>query len=339
MKQHQPKNILVINLKFLGDLIVSTAAIRAIKKKYSSSKITVLVRSQYKDVLTGNQYIDEIIAYDFSIKKQKGLSRLKSEAEFLRQLREKHFDAVISLQAGDRFVLWSYLCGAKIRVAPIQNNFGLLLTQKAKVYEDSISYMEYYLKIAQTFGAEPDGMETDFVFNKEYEKLTNDFFNENQISKDDKLICIHPGAGDLTRKWHLKNYPELVKRISSELKCKVIFTLGPQELKQKSEFEAITSSGAIIHVSSNVHHLAWVLKRANLMIGMDSGARHLAAAMKIPTLVLFPEDLVLTWKFYSEEDKHFFITGKRNNSNPENQFLDMIDVDKVFYKVKEIMEL
>lgn len=339
MKQSQPKNILVINLKYLGDLIVSTAALRAIRRSRPDSKITVLVKADYKDVLLGNKNIDEIIAYDFNVKKQKGLARLKSELSFLKKLRSCKFDAVVSLQAGDRFVLWSLLSGAKIRVAPIQNNLGFLLTGKAGVYEDTISYMEYYLKIAEEFGAKRDGEAVDFMLDEKYTGWSQNELNKKDIGNNCKLICIHPGAGEDSRKWKIENHAELLKRISAETNFRVVILLGPQELKQREIFETIAPSNSIIDVSGNIQHLAWVLKKASLLIGMDSGARHLAAALKIPTLTLIPEDKVSTWQFYLESDKHFFIPGKRNTLNPETQFLDMIEVDAVFNKVKEILEL
>lgn len=339
MKQSRPQNILVINLKYLGDLIVSTAALRAIKCSYPKAKITVLVKDDYKEVLRGNKSIDEIISYDFSIKKQKGLARLKSEFNFLKKLRSYKFDAVVSLQAGDRFVLWSFLCGAKIRVAPIQNNFSFVLTHKADVYEDTISYMEYYLRIAEEFGANRDGEVVDFILDEKYSNWSQTELNKKHISHNCKLICIHPGAGEDSRKWKIDNYDVLVKRILAETNYRVLILLGPQELKHRAVFESIASSDSVIDVSGNIQHLAWVLKNASLLIGMDSGARHLAASLKIPTLTLIPEDKVSTWQFYLESDKHFFISGKRNAQNPANQFLDMIEVDAVFNKVKEIVEL
>jgi len=339
MKQSQPKNILVINLKYLGDLIVSTVALRAIRSSYPESKITVLVKDDYKDVLRGNKNIDEIISYDFSIKKLKGFARLKSEFNFLKNLRSYKFDAVVSLQAGDRFVFWSFLSGAKIRVAPIQNSFSFLLTHKADVYEDTISYMDYYLKIAQEFGAKRDGEATDFVLEEKYTSWSKAELNEKDVSNNCKLICIHPGAGEDSRKWKIENYAALIKKISTETSCRVMILLGPQELKQKTMFESIASCNSVIDVSGNIQHLAWVLKKASLLIAMDSGARHLAAALKIPTLTLIPDDKVTTWQFYDEVDNHFFISGKRNTLNPANQFLDMIEVDAVFNKVKKIVEL
>jgi len=337
MKQHQPKNILVINLKYLGDLIVSTAAIRAIKESFPESKITLLVRSEYKDVLSGNKNIDRIITYDLTIKKLKRLERLNAEFEFLKYLRSYKFDAVVSLQAGDRYVFWSYFSGAKIRVAPIENNFSFLLSAKAKVYEDEVSYMDYYLKIAESFGAGIKTKSLDFIPHEKYRDWAEEFLRAKGIFAQDKIVGIHPGASEPTKMWPIENYLKLIDLISMDVNTEVILFLGPME-KKNFIFDGIMKSKVVIaDTSESIHHLAWLLSKCSLLICNDSGARHLSAALQTPTITLFPDDKIIPWKFYTEKEKQFFILGKRNTNNPDNPFLDSITVEEVFQKVKEIL--
>jgi len=339
MNSFSPKNILIINLKFLGDLIVTTAAIGAIREKYPESKITVLVRKQYKDVLNGSKNINEIIYYDQSKKGEKGLARLINEIKFVGLLRKYKFDSVVSLQAGDRYVLWSFFSGAKIRVGPVENNFSFLLTHKADVYENTNSFWDYYLQLAKTFGADPQNRKTEFALNNIYLQPVEDFFSANDIDKRDIIICIHPGAGESSRKWKIENYPALIKKILEQTDLKIIFTLGPQEKEQEYIFESLADSRVVLHKSDKVQELAWIISKSSLVIGMDSGARHLAAALKIPSLSLFPEDLIKTWWFYKEEDKQFILIGKRNKSDKEHHFLDNISVEEVFKKTIQILKL
>lgn len=339
MKPLEPQNILIINLKFLGDLIVTTAAIKAIRTEYKAAKITVLVRKQYKDVLAGNENIDEIISFDLTNKDKKGFAKLNSEIGFVRFLRSNKFDSVVLLQAGDRYVLWSFLCGAKYRVGPIENNMSFLLTHTANVFENKNSFMEYYLNIAKTFGAHQLSRQTEYVLNQKFRNGIEEFYDANNIDQSDQIICIHPGAGETSRKWKLENYPLLINKILNNTKYKVVFTLGPQEFKHKEFFDSIINKRVFIHVSENVQDLAWIISSASLLIGMDSGARHLAAAIKIPSLSLFPDDMLDTWWFYEESNKQFKLIGRRNKTDIENQFLDNISVEDVFQKTMQILEM
>ena len=316
---------------------MSTAAIRAIKQSFPESVITLLVRSEYKDVLLGNKYIDGIITYDLSIKKMRGWEKLKTEFRFVKYLRSKKFDAVISLQAGDRYVFWSFFSGAKVRVAPIENNFGFLLTTKAKVFEEKISYLDYYLKIVEAIGAEIATKELDFTPDEKHRNWVEEFLFTKEISPQDKIIGIHPGASEPTKMWPIENYLQLVDIISKDVNTKVILFLGPME-KKKSIFNDVLKNKVVVaDTSESIQHLAWLLSKCGLLICNDSGARHLAAALKTPTITLFPDDKIIPWKFYTEEEKQFFILGKRNINNPDKPFLDSITVEDVFHKVKEIL--
>lgn len=316
---------------------MSTAAIRAIKQSFPESVITLLVRSEYKDVLSGNKNIDGIITYDLSIKKMRGWERLKTEFNFVKYLRGKKYDAVISLQAGDRYAFWSFFSGAKVRVAPIENNFGFLLTTKAKVFEEKISYLDYYLKIAEAFGAEIVTKKLDFTLDEQLENWAAEFLNAKGISAQDKIVGIHPGASEPTKMWSIENYLKLIDLIGIDANTKVILFLGPME-KKKSIFNDVLKSKVVVaDTSGSIHHFAWLLSKCSLLICNDSGARHLAAALKTPTITLFPDDKIVPWKFYTEEEKQFFILGKRNTSNPGKTFLDSITVEQVFQKVKEIL--
>lgn len=316
---------------------MSTAAIRGIKQSFPESVITLLVRSEYKDVLSGNKNIDGIITYNLSIKKIKGWERLKTEFNFMKYLRGKKYDAVVSLQAGDRYVFWSFFSGAKVRVAPIENNFGFLLTTKAKVFEEKISYLDYYLKIAESFGAEIVTKKLDFTPDEKLKSWAEEFLRANSISSQDKIVGIHPGASEPTKMWPIENYLKLVDIISKDVNTKVILFLGPME-KKKSIFNDVLKNKVVVaDTSESIQHLAWLLNKCSLLICNDSGARHLAAALKIPTITLFPDDKIVPWRFYTKEDKQFYILGKRNTNNPGKTFLDSITVEEVFQKVKEIL--
>lgn len=335
MKKTTPKNILLINFKYFGDLIVSTPAIRSIKTEYPSAKLTLLTRQEYSNVLQGYEFLDEIISFNPSVKKQKGLKRIKQELNFIKMLRSKKFDSAISLQAGDRYVFWTYFSGASIRVAPIQNKFAFLLTGKVNVYEEKISYLDYYSKIAEAFGATIISKKTDFPLNADFSKWTYDFLNRNKISKDDSIIGLHPGASEPTKKWPIENYLKVCESLAE--KHKVILFLGPAEKELFRIDEKYKELITIADTSENIQHLAWLISKCSLLICNDSGARHLSAALKVPTITLFTDDKIVPWKFYSEEDKQYFILGKRNTINISNPYLDGIKVEDVLKKIRDIL--
>jgi ADP-heptose:LPS heptosyltransferase len=339
LKKSQPQNILLINLKYLGDLIVCSTAIKAVKSSFPNSTLSFLVRNEYKDVLKGNPNLHEIISYDSSIKKQGRLKRFLSELNFIFFLRSKKYDAVISLQAGDRYAIWSFLSGAKIRVAPIQNNFAFLLTKKSNVWEDKMDYLNYYLNIVEDFGAKRNGIATEFRLDKKFKYWAEEILLNNKFDINTILVGIHPGASEPTKIWPFDNFQTVVSRLTDFENVKVILFLGPAEQKMKYLISGLNEKVFVVDTSENIQQLAWLINNCMLLICNDSGARHLSAALNIPTITLFPEDKILPWKFYSEDHKQFFLIGKRNTNSYKKSFLDGIEPGEVINLAKNILGL
>ncbi len=333
------QKILVINAKYLGDLIVCTPALRALRRSFPGASVSILVREEYKNVLKGNPNIDEIISFDFSIKKIKGLQRIRTEFRFIKLLRHKKFDAVISLQAGDRYAEWSFLSGAKIRVAPKKQNLSFLVTNKVEVYEDTISYLDYYLKIVEGFGAARSGMETEFYLDENQDAHAQQFILKNTIKDENLLIGIHPGASEPSKIFPFPKFVKIIEKLLVDPKAKVILFVGPAEKKVINEMSNIFNERVIVaDTSGNIQYFAALLSLCKLFIANDSGVRHVSAALKIPTITLFPEDKISCWKFYDEEMKQYFLVGKRNFNDTKNPFLDSIDIETVYQKAREILQ-
>lgn len=336
MKPHS--EILIINYKYLGDLIVCTPAIRAIRKSFHDSKITLLARKEYSSVLQSNPNIDEIIWFDSATKKLNGITRIKAELDFIKLLRKKKFNCVISLQAGDRYTQWAFLTGAQKRVGPEKQKLNFLLTDKVDVFEDTISYREYYLRIAEHAGATRDGNNLEYYIDKKLEEWRREFFISNSLDKIGELIAIHPGASEPTKVWPIEKYFEVIDKLLVKENRKIILLIGPAEKQLITEHKLASNKNIVLcDTSDNIHKLGAVLEKSKLLICNDSGARHLAAALGIKTITLFPEDKIGSWKFYAEEEKQYFIIGKRNLENPSNYFLDGIDVSTVIQKAEELL--
>lgn len=268
-----------------------------------------------------------------------GLKKFFAELSYIRFIRSKKYDAVISLQAGDRYVIWSWLSGAKVRIGPIQNNLGFLLTKRANVLEEKTDYMNYYLKIIERFGAKRDGIDTEFQLSRGFENWVDEILERNDVGKDNLLIGIHPGASEPTKIWPFENYQEVISKLTVNENVKVVLMFGPAEQKMKYQLSNYSKNVFVVDTSENIQQLAWLVSKCSLVICNDSGTRHLSAALKIPTITLFPEDKVLPWKFYTQEQNQYFIIGKRNTNSYKKSFLGGIEVDEVVNKVKEILVL
>lgn len=332
--------ILVINTKFLGDLIVSTPGLKQLRNKYPQAEIALLVRSEYENVLKNNPNINRIISFDFSIRNKKPLERISAELSFWKKIRKEKFNVVISLQPGDRIAFLAFVSGAKIRIAPRKQSFWFLFNNHVEVYEDIISYLDYYGKIISAFINEPVNGKPEFFVSKQNELWAEEFLRTNNLKNDDQLIIIHPGASEPTKIWQSKNYAELIGKISNGKNFKILIIAGPKEEKISEEIlEKVKSKNVLFYNSKDVSLTAALINKAKLFISNDTGTRHLAVALKIPVIALMPDDNQECWNFYDESDKHFVITGKRFFPEGEQPYLGGISVTEVYSKMKNILNL
>ncbi len=332
--------ILVINTKFIGDLILSTPGFAALREKYPNAEIVLMTRKGFEATLRNNPNINRIIHFDFGIKKKNFVERIVDEINFIRSIRTDKYDCVISLHPGDRIAFLAWFSGAKIRIAPRKQPFNFLFNRLVDVEEDSISYLEYYNKLISACTCEAVKAKSDFFVTSLEEQQTEKFLNEKNVSKNDLLIGVHPGASEPTKIWQSKNFIELIRLILAIDGSKVLIIGGPkEEIIVEKIYCEIKNDNLLYYNSTDINVTASLIKKCRLFISNDTGTRHLAVALKTPVIALMPDDNQKCWNFYDESDNHFVLIGKRIFPNSEPPYLGEISVDDVFTKLKNIMNV
>ncbi len=328
--------ILVINIKYLGDLIISTPALRALRNKYLDAEIIVMVRNGFEDVFKYNPNVNSIISFNPQIKGKKSIKKFLEGLRFFYKIRKEKFDVVIALHPGDRIAFLSWLSQAKIRIAPRKQNFSFLFNKKVDVLEDTISYIDYYNKIVESFNVKVDSKETEFFISEKEIKWAEEFFSINSLD-DKKVLSIHPGASEPSKIWEKENFISLINLLKQKSSLKILLLSGPNDIQICNsilkEIHDIT-----FYYSNSILNTAALLKKSSLLLTHDTGTRHLAVALKVPVLALMPDDNSQCWNFYSEADKHYSIIGKRIINDSES-FLGDIKVEQVYNKIREILNI
>lgn len=332
--------ILVVNTKFLGDLILSTPGLSALKEKEPDAEIVLMTRNGYETTLENNPNINRIIPFDFGIKKNNFVKRFIDEIKFIQSIRSEKFDCVISLHPGDRIAFLAWLSGAKIRVAPRKQPFNFLFNRLVDVEEDSISYNEYYNKLISAYTNNFVTGKTEFFVSLKNQLWAKEFLNKKEIGKENILIGIHPGASEPTKIWQPENFVELIKNIFSIGEVKILLIAGPSDREiADSIFKKVSSKNVMIYSSNDVNLTAALIQKCNLFISNDTGTRHLSVALKTPVIALMPDDNQKCWNFYDESDNHFVLTGKRFFPEGKQPFLGGISIEDVFAKMKSVLNL
>ncbi len=335
--------ILVVNIKYLGDLVISTPGIRSLSKTYPDSEIVLLIRKGFEPIFKNNPYVHKIISFDPELKGNSSIRKFLSGINFVTKIRKGKFDVVIVLHPGDRTAFWAWFSGANIRIAPAKQSFSFLFNKLVDVEENSISYLEYYNKIISSFGVTIDSLKTEIYLSEKDVIQSEDYLTTNKITQKNILIGIHPGASEPSKIWKVANYVQLINKFLALPEIRIIVFEGPQDkdvcAEIKNNFE---DESKINFVKTDVLNATALIKKCKLFISNDTGTRHLAVAVQTPVLALIPEDYEKFWNFYTSVNNHFTIFGKRNFTNSGanvKPFLDGINVEEVFNKACEVLKI
>lgn len=280
------KNILVVRTDRIGDVVVTTPAIRALRVAYPKAKITVLLGPVTRDLLEGDPLIDEILIDD-KLGTHKGISGFLN---LVREIAEKKFDLAVVFHTKKRTNLLCFLSGIPYRLGYRNNKFGFLLTHKVldSRHKGEKHEAEYCLDVLKGIDVESQGLDLDIVVDDFSNIWLEKFFEQNAIKPHDTIIAIHPGASDPAKRLSEKRFAEIMGDVYEKYNCKFIL-VGSPENRPLSKKVITLCNVPVIDITglTSVGQLVSLLNRCSMLISNDSGPVHIAAALKTPVVSIF----------------------------------------------------
>lgn len=291
------RSICLVNTTAMGDTLLSTPAIRAVRKAYPEARIVSLIHRRHRDVLRYNPHIDDVIIYRG---KYKGAWRL------LKRLRAERFDLIIILHANDPDVVpLVYFSEAPIRAGWAESQLGFLLTHTYRRPTDPPAHtIENRLGILRAVGIEPDGAAMEIHYGSEERLFAERFFKDFKIDLSREVVVgIHPFASRAEKAWPDKNAMELLKRLELRPGIRPLVVGGKKHQAQAESWRPHLPPRIPLAVGmGSINHTAALLDMCDLFITTDSGPSHVAVALRIPTIMLVgPTVPAVTGPFQDKE--------------------------------------
>jgi ADP-heptose:LPS heptosyltransferase len=287
------RKLLVIKFWGLGSIVLSTPALRALKKRYPGATITFLTFEQNAGACRMIRAIDRVRPY----RARGPLSFLASFADLVLFLRRERFDAVVDLEAFSNFTsILTALSGAPITVGFHTPKFWRARFYWRRVaFDQSQHIADIFLKAARALGADADGKQLDALDagGGDAEPMLDRLLAERSVVATEPLVCINVNASplDYKRRWPLAHYRELIARILSGFdEFRLVLIGARDEARYVAELtRSLPAHPNLIDLSGriSVEQLVLLLKRSELFIGNDSGPLHLAVAAGTPTISFF----------------------------------------------------
>jgi heptosyltransferase-2 len=311
---HEFKNILIVRTDRIGDVVLTTPSITALREQYPNAKIAVLVSPLTRELVDGNSCLDEVLVDDRT-GEHKGFGYFK----LIGLLRREHFDVAVIYHTKRRTNLACFLAGIPVRIGYKNDKFGFLLNrpvvdtrQKGEKHE-----AQYCLDILKKVGIDSSDLKMYLPVNEESILWIERFCDEHEINKNDQLIAIHSGASDPSKRWSEDHFAELIDNLIERYSAKIIMT-GSFEEKDGAKRIISAVSGHVIDLTgkTTVGQLAALITRCDLLVSNDSGPVHIAAGVGTPVVSIFtrnqPGINPERWKPLSERSRVISVKPSQN---------------------------
>lgn len=278
------QRILLISSTALGDAVLSTAAMAAIRQRYPRARITALIHAPYVELFSRLPELDRAIAY------RRGYQGFWPLALSLRRERP---DLALILHGNEpQATPLAYLSGARfIFKLPNTSRFRFLLTNAEPVVTWAAFRhgMEQRLCVAALAGAETHGVRMHLPITADARQAVDDFLCQRGVAANVPLIGLQSGASSRSRMWPEVHFTELAAAIlARHPTARFVLTGSPAEaaycdrIAHKIGATALVTAGAI-----PIEHLPALVHKLTLLVTGDTGTLHVAVAVGTPIVGLF----------------------------------------------------
>ena len=285
-------NILLLQLKRIGDLILTLPAIATLRENFPDAQITLAISSECADLLPAIPNVNRILL---------ARRNLCDLALFLRLARER-FDYCIDFTRNDRSALLAFLSGAQKRI--VYRRRDRFQERRARVYSDFVKVrklamhtIDYNLALVGPLGVRNVSRALRLELPQEAREKANALRRDSKIKEP--YVIFHPGSARAEKFWEPQRWADVIEHARSGSQISVLLTGGASWAEQKHLREVkgrLRQPVVDLSGKTDLLTLAALIEQARLLVTVDSAPMHLAAATQTPQVILFGPTNPFHWR-------------------------------------------
>lgn len=285
------RKVLLIRLRSIGDTVLSTPSLFALKRFLPHAGIDILVEDWVAPVLDGHPHVDNVVVLE-----RGGFS---SRARVARQIRAAEYDVVYNLHGGTTATFLTRATGARHRVGYKSYQYAQLHNHQAPPSsllwgEVKTHSVEQQLALLGWTGVPvSDRPRTQVAVTNAAADSINRQLAQAGVAENKPLALIHPAAAFATKQWATENFARVAEFLAGRGLAPVAIA-GPNE----NETIARLTGAASVPIASfdlSLPEVAALAARSRIFVGNDSGIAHIAAAVGTPSVVIFGSSNIAHW--------------------------------------------
>ncbi|MBW2341101.1 MAG: glycosyltransferase family 9 protein [Deltaproteobacteria bacterium] len=345
------KPLLIVLIAGIGDLVLASKSIRAIRKGFPDADIHLLTSTEAAPIAQNYNYLEHVWAFPIrELRKKKRY--LFDILRLILRLRKIEFGIAVNLFSVDSWLgamkmgLLFLLLKSQSKVGHDSKGFGLFLTKKvpSETFQNR-HRVDAMNDIALQAGGRPGENGIDVFWDKRGEKKWSHVFESKALYINERIVGLNPGGDRENRRWNPEDFAIVGDKIIEEFDAKIVLLGGPGEENIAGQIERKMRNGVVnLAGKLDVNELTYIISKFDLLVTNDSGPMHIAAGVKTPLVAIFgPQNPAIVGPYTSK--KLYSVLYKEVNCRPCNKkrcdlpiCLDLITPDEVYEKCAELLE-
>lgn len=327
----------MIKLRHHGDVLLTTPVFNALKEQLPQAESDILIYSETIDMIQYHPNVNQVHCIDRKWKKQGVWLLLKKETKLLQQLKSRRYDLILNLSDNWR---GAWLCRL---LKPSRSSAELYLQREKLLWKKSFTHpspqiskncihtIERNLEPLKAIGLDiPAHINFDIGISKQaQEKIKALYISEKLLGKP--IVHIHPGARWGFKRWENSKWVTVIKHLQKK-QINIVLSAAPTP-DETTDIEEILSQTGAINITNlcgklTLQELGAAIAHSSLFLGVDSAPMHMAAALKVPAVVLFGPTKITEWTPWNNPIKVF-----HDGMQPDP---DQIDTSSTFRMLSNI---
>jgi heptosyltransferase-2 len=281
-KRMKSKRILIVQTAFLGDVILTTPLIRAVKELFPDSFISFLLIPETKRVLENNPHINEVLVYD-----KRGKRGAGAFLGIVTEVRKRRFDLALVPHRSFRSALLTSLAGIPIRIG-FDTSAGAFLLNRKVHYRSDVHEVERNLSLISQFNSTNRDFAPEMFPSPHDLASVHKMLAESNVREQDKIVAVAPGSVWPTKRWLPERFAQVCDLLISRAGAKIVLLGSEHDLVVCRQILSLMKEKPVVLAgTADVLLSAAAISLCSVVISGDSAPVHMASAMRKPVVAIF----------------------------------------------------
>jgi ADP-heptose:LPS heptosyltransferase len=299
------QRILVVRLDNIGDLIMLSPALKALRAAYPKASITLMVSPGGAEAADLLPWIDTIFPWKASWQEigQNFPGTIEQEFGLIDEIRSKAFDAAFIFTSFSQSpyppAYISYLAGVKARIGQSKEFGGKLLTHWVKPLPDAEYQVDRNLHLLSSIGIPVTDSPMEIRIPEQDARSANELLSQAGLERDEAFFLLAPGASAAARRYPVERFAEIAAHLAASTGEKIVVIGSSRETHLAEPFHsaADTHPGILpLFGKTSIGEYAAIVARSSLVLSNNSASMHLGEALQRPMAIFYSgTDLLSQW--------------------------------------------